>query len=189
MRNENVRMQNWLRSNGINARVKYLSSGSLKGSWRLSAPNEPWTEELVEKLSKLGFDGFDGRPLNRYSGNGGMFSVFVRGHNEMLREASDMSRITVAKKLLKLARELTATSLNDVRRDLKKLGFKVSIKSFSHGPHAIFMNSSGEKMPSIFTAESQEEWQPLIDYLKDLDAPVTDNSGQHVYGFGKKRDK
>lgn len=41
--------------------------------------------ELHNKLNQLGFTSFDGRPLDKFSGNGGVFSVFVRGHNEFLQ--------------------------------------------------------------------------------------------------------
>ena len=84
MRDENQRMQQWLKAHGIDARVKYISTGSLKGTWRLYNPAVQWSEELGDKLTRLGFSGFDGRPFHRFSGNGGVFSVFVRGHKEML---------------------------------------------------------------------------------------------------------
>ncbi len=92
MRPENKRMQAFLKANGINAIPKYISTGSLKHSWRLYGPNgdgwhnyQKWTPELVEKLTALGFTGLH-EPLGKFSGNGGIFSVFVKGHYEFLEE-------------------------------------------------------------------------------------------------------
>lgn len=95
MRPENKRMQEFLKQNGVNAVPKWISTGSLKRSWRLygktgkSTRNtldnyQRWTPELAQKLTALGFRGLHG-PLDRFDGNGGVFSVFVRGHEEFLR--------------------------------------------------------------------------------------------------------
>lgn len=77
-------MKAFLEANGIEAMPKYISTGSLGGCWRLYNHEQKWTPELSSKLSALGFLGFDHKPLNQYSGNGGLFSVFVAGHNELL---------------------------------------------------------------------------------------------------------
>lgn len=84
MRPENKRMQELLKSHGIKARVKYISSGSMRGVWRLYEPGTNYTQSLYSRLNDLGFVNFDGRPLDIYSGAGGTFQVFVRGHNELL---------------------------------------------------------------------------------------------------------
>lgn len=84
MREENKNMQNWLSSHGIKCRVKYLWAGSMKHTWRLYNPKIKWNEELSQKLTDLGFRDFDNKPLNEYSGNGGFFSVFVRGNYDKL---------------------------------------------------------------------------------------------------------
>ena len=86
MRPENKRMQAWLKANGITAIPKFIRDGSVRGCWRLYDKGEPWTPTLREKLMSLGFVGFDGQPIGEFAGNGGMFSVFVRGHVEMLDE-------------------------------------------------------------------------------------------------------
>jgi hypothetical protein len=83
-RSENVVMEEFLRLHGVRAKVKYIWTGSLKGTWRLSNLSEKWTPEVAEKLNGLGFTDFEGSLLGPYSGNGGMFSVFVRGHREMV---------------------------------------------------------------------------------------------------------
>ena len=87
LRPENQKMQEFLKSNGIDAKAKYIPNGSLRGTWRLYNPVMKWTPELQNKLANLGFTDFDGRALNPYSGNGGVFSVFVRGHDELLQNA------------------------------------------------------------------------------------------------------
>jgi hypothetical protein len=99
-------MQQWLKRHGIDARVKYLETGSLKRRWRLYNPRVQWTEELAAKLNELGFTDFDGTPLGKYSGNGGVFSVFVKGHDELLDDATTAS--LVARELVKVAKELMA---------------------------------------------------------------------------------
>lgn len=78
MRAENQRMKKWLKANGINALPKYLWNGSMRGCWRLYQKNVDWTEDMWVKLTSLGFVDFDGGPLDRFSGNGGRFSVFPR---------------------------------------------------------------------------------------------------------------
>ncbi len=86
MRRENKRMQDFLAANGVTAVPKYLAAGSLKGCWRLYNGQQKWSEELRQKLIRLGFAGFDGAEISRFAGNGGLFSVFVRGHDELLAE-------------------------------------------------------------------------------------------------------
>jgi len=80
MREENKAMQEWLKSQGINCRVKYIWDGSLKHTWRLYNPNQRWNDNLRQRLTDLGFKDFDNKLLNEHSGNGGFFSVFVRGN-------------------------------------------------------------------------------------------------------------
>ena len=89
LRPENSAMQDFLRQNGVDARVKYISSGSMRGTWRLQNPVMSWTPELQAKLTGLGFVDFNGEPLGPNSGNGGRFSVFVRGHDELLHQPDD----------------------------------------------------------------------------------------------------
>lgn len=84
MRPENEKMRQFLQENGIECSVKYISDGSLKKTWRLYKKGEKWTEELAQKLTALGFVDFDWKPLSWLSGNGGLFSVFVRGYNELV---------------------------------------------------------------------------------------------------------
>lgn len=87
MRIENARMKKWLADNGISCTPKYISDGSLRGSWRLydgkrvngKIISTKWwgNKELQNKLIKLGFTDFDGKPIGDYCGNGGDFSVFL----------------------------------------------------------------------------------------------------------------
>ncbi len=84
MRPENQRMTEFLRGHGIHCRVHFETKGSMKWTWRLYNPNVKWTMDLAHKLESLGFKDFDNRPFNQFSGNGGSFSVSVRGHNELV---------------------------------------------------------------------------------------------------------
>ena len=95
MRPENKRMKEFLMANGF-ARVipKYIATGSLKRCWRLTGIQDNnkigwekyqrWTIDIAKRLNDLEFMNFTGKPLDIYDGNGGMFSVFVRGHYELL---------------------------------------------------------------------------------------------------------
>ena len=78
MRSENKKMQEFLKSQEIACHVKYLVDGSLKGCWRLWGKGQTWTSALWNKLNSIGFSDFDGKMLDQYSGNGGLFSVFAR---------------------------------------------------------------------------------------------------------------
>ncbi len=89
----NKRMQEFLRNNGFPFAVPwYIEKGSMKGTWRIYCKQGKewlkWSNEAAEKLTSLGFTDTWGSPLSEFSGNGGYFQVFVRGHNEFLREAN-----------------------------------------------------------------------------------------------------
>ena len=80
--------------------------------------------------------------------------------------------------------------LKEIRKDLKKLGYKVKTNQMSWGTQASFVNASGREMPTIFTIKSREEWIQLIDYLTNIEKKeiqVVDNYGDFVYGFGKRK--
>ena len=83
MRPENLKMLAFLRAHYISATPKWIATGSMRGCWRMSNAKSPWTPELVAKLTALGFRDFQGQPLGPFSGNGGRFSVMVRGHEEL----------------------------------------------------------------------------------------------------------
>ena len=87
MRPENQKMVEFLKANGIVATVKYCRSGSMRGCWYLWSKTLKYDDAMREKLTALGFRDFDNRPLSQYSGNGGMFSLQVRGHGEFVAEA------------------------------------------------------------------------------------------------------
>jgi len=78
MLEHNRLMKQYLANNGIKATPKYLKAGSLRGTWRLYDLKQKWTDVLRKKLTDLGFKDYSGLPLGPYSGNGGLFSVFVR---------------------------------------------------------------------------------------------------------------
>ncbi len=78
MLEHNKQMQDFLKANGIEAIPKCIPDGSLKRTWRLYNKKMKWSEELASQLNNLGFVDYAGKPLRRFSGNGGMFSVFVR---------------------------------------------------------------------------------------------------------------
>jgi hypothetical protein len=75
--------------------------------------------------------------------------------------------------------------LKDLRKALKLIGFNVKTKTYSHGQHAHFTNSVGNKLPTLFfTQEELAEWQPLLDYLdghkNDL---ISIKHNEQIYGL------
>ncbi len=80
MKAHNEQMKALLKANGVDARVKLIEKGSMKGAWRLYSPNVTWygNRELQDKLTALGFLDYFKTPLNDYSGNGGVFMIFAR---------------------------------------------------------------------------------------------------------------
>ena len=82
---ENIRMEAFLLHHGIKATAKWRAKGSYKFHWHLYNGIEKWTPELTAKLNALGFTDYYREPLGLYHGNGGTFSVHVRGHSEFLQ--------------------------------------------------------------------------------------------------------
>jgi len=78
MKEHNTQMKTLLANQGIKCTPKRMDAGSLKGTWRLYDKSQRWTPDLIQRLTDLGFVGHDHNPLSQWSGNGGMFSVFVR---------------------------------------------------------------------------------------------------------------
>ena len=76
----NQNMQKFLANNFIDAKVKYIDKGSLKGCWRIENPQTDWyfNTKLQQKFQDLGFKDFNGAKLTRHSGNGGVFQIFVK---------------------------------------------------------------------------------------------------------------
>ena len=89
LRLENKLMQEFLRSNGITAQARYNRDGSMRGTWHFWNMELDWSDDLCAKLNALGFTSSTfGGPLQKYSNNGGTFSVSVRGHDEILEQAA-----------------------------------------------------------------------------------------------------
>jgi hypothetical protein len=84
MRLENRRMKDYLAAQGVEAVPFFIWDGSMKGCWRLSDSEQRWSMALATTLMDFDFVGYDGGPLGEFSGNGGTFCCFVRGHNEFL---------------------------------------------------------------------------------------------------------
>ncbi len=74
-------------------------------------------------------------------------------------------------------------TVKELHQAVKKLGFKLSIKQFSWGPHVIYKDMEGEHMPTIFFGNTRDKWIPLIDFIKTIDSiSIVDEDGQKVYG-------
>jgi hypothetical protein len=83
----NKKIKNYLAENGIIATPMLIKRGSMQGCIRIYQKTREftndcnfsrWTQDLVNKLTKLGFRDFDGQPLTLFSGNGGLFCIFAR---------------------------------------------------------------------------------------------------------------
>lgn len=80
-------MKAWLKENGIKVTPMYIKDGSMRGSWRLNGEGSWWDRpQLWEKFTSLGFVDYDGDKLDRYSGNGGQFSIFPRLANKEIEK-------------------------------------------------------------------------------------------------------
>ena len=81
--------------------------------------------------------------------------------------------------------------LKQVRKELKALGFKVTIQTLSWGPHATIKDMKYEKsLPSIFVhGENTKEymtleyWRPAIEFKKSLKEDVFTSDGRKIYGL------
>lgn len=74
--------------------------------------------------------------------------------------------------------------LSEARKEFKKIGYKLKIKSMSIGRHADVLNADGVKMPTLFyDREERAKWLPAIE-LKQAVSPVfDDNTSDKIYGF------
>ena len=55
--------------------------------------------------------------------------------------------------------------LSELRKELKAIGFKVKVTTFSFGRHATYQSLDGRDQPSIyFGEEHRQEWIKLIEY-------------------------
>ena len=76
-------------------------------------------------------------------------------------------------------------TLNELRKALKPLGYKVSTKSLSHGKHATYHTLDGQSLTgNVFTPESLKTWRPLFDWLKEHDADIQElREYEGIYGL------
>ena len=59
-------------------------------------------------------------------------------------------------------------TINDLRKAIKPLGFKVKTQRLSWGPHATYLHaeSGQECTANVFTPETLAKWLPLFDWIK-----------------------
>jgi hypothetical protein len=76
-------------------------------------------------------------------------------------------------------------SLNELRKELKAIGYNVRTKTYSWGQSVrYFQISDGRELPTIFTKESLEHWQPLLKFLRDNTARLKElNKRTKIYGL------
>ena len=72
--------------------------------------------------------------------------------------------------------------INEARKQLKELGFRLKTESLSWGIHATVLDLDGVRMPSIFSPESLRKWKVAIDWRLELTEDVTRN-GEKIYGL------
>lgn len=77
-------------------------------------------------------------------------------------------------------------TINELRKAIKPLGFKVSVKSLSYGQHATFIHiESGENLNfNVFTPESLKRWRPLFDWIKEHNVDIQElREETGIYGL------
>lgn len=59
-------------------------------------------------------------------------------------------------------------TINDIRKAIKPIGFKVKTQSLSWGRHATYIHiDSGQELSfNVFTPDTLARWKPLIDWIK-----------------------
>lgn len=79
------------------------------------------------------------------------------------------------------------TTIPELRKELKKIGFNVKIKTLSWGPHADYVDSDGVSCPSIYGSdEARSHWKPLHDFLNEHADELRSIKEEHnVYGLLK----
>jgi hypothetical protein len=60
-------------------------------------------------------------------------------------------------------------TLAELRKQLKPLGFTVTTKIQSHGPHATYKHIETKELLTfnVFTPEKLAKWKPLLDWKKE----------------------
>jgi hypothetical protein len=81
-------------------------------------------------------------------------------------------------------------SLNELRREIRKLGFTVKTQMLSWGRHATFVHieSKKELAFNVASEETWKLWQPLLDYLADRENAsridtISATEGYKLYGL------
>lgn len=77
-------------------------------------------------------------------------------------------------------------TLIELRAAIKTIGFNVTTKRLSWGPHATYVHlASGEKLAgNVFTLETREKWVPLWDFLKEhRDAVAAIAKAENIVGL------
>jgi hypothetical protein len=78
----------------------------------------------------------------------------------------------------------TTIELNDLRKLIKAIGYKVETKRLSFGRSATYIHiATGERLTgNVFTSETLKTWQPLLDLLKANPATEVMDRDDKVYG-------
>jgi len=85
MLQHNKKIQELFKKHGLKIKAKYIKAGSLRGCWRIYNLSINWNNDIAKKINRMGFVDFDRKPLGIFSGNGGVLSIFIRGHEELLK--------------------------------------------------------------------------------------------------------
>ena len=56
--------------------------------------------------------------------------------------------------------------LKELRKQLRKIGYRVKTQSLSFGRCATYTDNTGRELPSIFSPETLSDWKPLLDFLR-----------------------
>lgn len=77
-------------------------------------------------------------------------------------------------------------TINDLRKALKPIGYKIKTKSLSFGRYAtlVHVETGDELTYNVFTAETLARWQPAFDFFKaNAEAIETIAETEEITGF------
>ena len=76
-------------------------------------------------------------------------------------------------------------TLPEIRKELKALGYKISIKTLSHGPHATFETLDGDRNTgNAYSPESLAKWEKLFAWQQANKARLVElKAATGIYGL------
>lgn len=79
-------------------------------------------------------------------------------------------------------------SFNEIKKDIKKIGYSIKLKDNSSGKHAVYKHDASNDSLTYNVCSDWTKWRPLKNYLfnNDLQADYYDKNGNKIYGIVPK---